>query len=564
MENADMHATVENSNMYFLIQPNGNPDLTITKISEPKEIMKLNIAPSALNVQQITSLTFAYSSDFSASSRLNITKTLKEALPSKINYNNNEFSIMGFKDRNMHFNAIIGHEFVIWCNQIISPDCSGKIICMLRDIIADSDIAPSFGLPKRPSFVTKLFMIPDTLGFFRNDIFQALTDSGFSPFNLNLLIGKEHKGDCKTNVMGTHGNVKLKYPDNIQPPTSVRIKLPCSDAPDAELRLKIYNQHDYSTAPTFDEASPRNQNPFHKTASCHFYANDGRCRKGDHCPFAHGEVELQFHRERFKKEKQARKADQTVSDEPLFEEDPFFHVSNPQDPIVVDVNSAATFPAADSSFEDQEEDAGSVNADNSLLPKPFGNSATTQDSVPDLSTSEPNTTMTAQSLTVSSSTMATLPISANFLNNNNTSTKNDTQPRTGSFKQKVTLVDSSRVGNSELASTVTAVASVTPTPKSTGNSKPASAVAAGASVIPTPKLTGNSKLASTATGVASVTPTPKSTAKRSFSEVATPSPTNSGGKPNSTSPPSAVNTPMRQVSKDARTMSPADRLLTPE
>ena len=56
-----MHVTVENSNMYFLIQPNGNPDLTITKISEPKEIMKLNIAPSALNAQQITSLTFAYS-----------------------------------------------------------------------------------------------------------------------------------------------------------------------------------------------------------------------------------------------------------------------------------------------------------------------------------------------------------------------------------------------------------------------------------------------------------------------------------------------------------------------
>ena len=224
---------------------------------------------------------------------------------------------------------------------------------------------------------------------------------------------------------------------------------------------------------------------------------------------------------------------------------------------------AATFPAADSSFEDQEEDAGSVNTANSLLPKPIGNSATTQDSVPDLSTSEPNTTMTAQSLTVSSNAMATLPISANFLFNN-TSTKNDTQPRTGSFKQKVTLVDSSRVGNSELASTVTAVASVTPTPKSTGNSKPASAVATVASVIPTPKLTGNSKLASSAAAVASVTPTLKSTAKRFFSEVATPSPTNSGGKPNSTSPPSAVNTPMRQVSKDARTMSPADRLLTPE
>ena len=196
--------------------------------------------------------------------------------------------------------------------------------------------------------------------------------------------------------------------------------------------------------------------------------------------------------------------------------------------MVIDVNlAAAAISATDSSFEDQEEDAGSVNSVNSLLTKLIGNSATTQDPVPDLTTSEPNTTMTAQSLTVSSNAMATLPITANIFPNN-TSTMNDAQPRTGSFKQRVTLVDSSRVSNLKLASTVTAVASVTPTPKST--------------------VTG----------------------KRSFSAVTTPtptpSPTNSGGKPmaNSASPPSAVNTPMRQVSKDARIMSPIGQLLTPE
>ena len=72
MEQANTTATVKNSNLFFLIQPNAKPDLTITEISEPTEIMQLNIAPATLKPQQITSLTFAYSAQFPAAMRTKI------------------------------------------------------------------------------------------------------------------------------------------------------------------------------------------------------------------------------------------------------------------------------------------------------------------------------------------------------------------------------------------------------------------------------------------------------------------------------------------------------------
>ena len=77
MEHVDTTATVKNSNLFFLIQPNKNPDLTITEITEHAEILKLPIAPASLKAQRITSLTFAYNSDFPATVRVTITKILR-------------------------------------------------------------------------------------------------------------------------------------------------------------------------------------------------------------------------------------------------------------------------------------------------------------------------------------------------------------------------------------------------------------------------------------------------------------------------------------------------------
>ena len=86
MEHVDTPATAKNSNLFFLIQPNKNPDLTITEITDHAEIMKLPIAPASLKAQRITSLTFAYNSEFNPAVRAKITKILREALQSKINF----------------------------------------------------------------------------------------------------------------------------------------------------------------------------------------------------------------------------------------------------------------------------------------------------------------------------------------------------------------------------------------------------------------------------------------------------------------------------------------------
>ena len=317
MEHVDTTATVKNSNLFFLIQPNKNPDLTITEITEHAEILKLPIAPASLKAQRITSLTFAYNSDFPATVRVKITKILRETLQLKVNYSDNELSIMGFKDRCMHFNAIEGQEFVIWFHKIVPAECVTKTLSLLRDIISDSEVATCFGLPKKPTMITKLFMIPDALGFFRDDIIHALSTANLSPAKLKLLIGRNHIGDCIANHMGTHGNVMLTFRDDIQLPESIQVNYPSSDTATSTMRLKVYTPRDYETSGGVPLTNNNNNNPYHKTALCHFFESDGKCRKGDQCDFAHGGAEMKIYKEKLKMRKNANVTPAGISLESL-------------------------------------------------------------------------------------------------------------------------------------------------------------------------------------------------------------------------------------------------------
>ena len=91
--------------------------------------------------------------------------------------------------------------------------------------------------------------------------------------------------------MGTHGNVTLTYRDDMPPPESIQVNYPSSDTPVAPLRIKIYTSRDYvapSAGVIQDKVHINDNNDFFKTAMCHFHTNDGHCRKGDLCQFAHG------------------------------------------------------------------------------------------------------------------------------------------------------------------------------------------------------------------------------------------------------------------------------------
>ena len=65
------------------------------------------------------------------------------------------------------------------------------------------------------------------------------------------------------------------------------------------------------------ECSVDAMHPYFKTAPCHFYENEGKCRKANQCAFAHGEAELKIHKANFNSRKNVKAAPAGHSMEPL-------------------------------------------------------------------------------------------------------------------------------------------------------------------------------------------------------------------------------------------------------